>query len=222
MTLHSTRSTRCSARSTRSTLLAVALLATTVPALQGCFPIVAAGAGAGVLMITDRRPSETFLADEAIEIRSMNRLNEKFGDKAHLNVTSYNLKVLLTGETPDAAMKEEAEKIAAGVVNVKGVMNEIQVVGSSSFGSRSNDTYITSKVKARFIEADKFRTTQVKVVTEATVVYLLGLVTRKEAEDATEIARTTTGVKKVVRMFDYIDEAEARRLDNKPAIDKAK
>jgi len=209
-------------RPTRSSLLAAALLAATVPALQGCFPIVAAGAGAGVLMITDRRPSETYLADEAIEIRSMNRLNEKLGDKAHANVTSYNMKVLLTGETPNAAIKEEAEKVVAGVVNVKGVMNEMQVAGNSNFGSRSNDTYITSKVKARFIEADKFRTTHVKVVTEASVVYLLGMVTKKEADDATEITRTTGGVQKVVRMFDYIDEAEARRLDNKPASDKAK
>ncbi len=209
--------THCSIRSTRSTLLAAALLAATLPALQGCFPIVAAGAGASVLMITDRRPSETYLADEAIEIRTMLRLNERLGDKVHINVTSYNMKVLLTGEAPDAAAKDEAEKIAAGVVNVKGVMNEIQVVGSSSFGSRSNDTYITSKVKARFIEADKFRATHVKVVTEATVVYLLGVVTRQEADDATEITRTTSGVRKVVRMFEYIDDAEARRLDNKPA-----
>lgn len=190
-----------------------------LPALQGCFPAVATGVGAGALLIADRRASETYLADEAIEIRSLNRINEKHGEKSHINVTSYNTKVLLTGEAPDAAAKAEIEKLVGGVPNVKAVTNEIQVAGASSFGARSNDSYVTAKVKGRFIEANKFSPNHVKVVTEANVVYLLGLVTRAEGDAATEIARTTAGVQKVVRVFDYIGEADARRLDNRPPED---
>jgi len=197
-------------------IVATALISLALPALQGCVPAVATGIGAGALMIVDRRNAETYLADEAIEIRSLNRISEKFGDKVHVNVTSYNMKVLLTGEAPDAGIKDELEKAIAGVTNVKGVINEVQVGGISSFSARSNDTYITSKVKARFIDANKFQANHVKVVTEAGVVYLLGLVTRKEGEDAVEIARTTAGVKKVVRVFEYIEFKDAQRLDNRP------
>ncbi|MCC6657563.1 MAG: BON domain-containing protein [Rhodocyclaceae bacterium] len=198
-------------------LLAATLLALTLPALQGCVPAVATGVGAGALMIVDRRNAETYLADEAIEIRSFNRINEKFGDKVHINVTSYNLKVLLTGEVPDEGIKAELEKAVAGIANVKGVVNEAQVGAVSGFQARSNDTYITSKVKARFIDANKFQANHVKVVTEAGTVFLLGLVTRKEADEAAEIARTTAGVKKVVRVFEYVEIREAQRLDNRPA-----
>lgn len=204
---------------TRSTLFNAALVAIAVPLLQGCFPVAAVGVGAGALMIADRRASETYLADEAIEIRAVNRINEKFGEKAHINVTSYNMKVLLTGEAPDANLAAEIEKLVAGVPNVKAITNEIQAAGISGFGARSNDSYITSKVKGRFIEANKFSPQHVKVVTEAGAVYLLGLVTRKEADDAAEIARTTGGVRKVVRVFDYIGEDDARRLDNRPPED---
>lgn len=200
-------------------LLATTLAALALPALQGCVPAVATGVGAGALMIVDRRNAETYLADEAIEIRSLNRISEKFGDKVHVNVTSYNLKVLLTGEVPDEGIKADLEKAVAGIANVKGVTNEVQVGAVSSFQARSNDTYITSKVKARFIDANKFQANHVKVVTEAGTVFLLGLVTRKEADDAAEIARTTAGVKKVVRVFEYVELREAQRLDNRPAED---
>jgi osmotically-inducible protein OsmY len=197
-------------------LLATTLIALSLPALQGCVTAVATGAGAGALMIADRRNAETYLADEAIEIRAFNRINEKFADKVHVNVTSYNLKVLLTGEVPDAGIKDELEKAIAGVANVKGVTNEVTVGASSSFGARSNDTYITSKVKARFIDANKFQANHVKVVTEAGTVFLLGLVTRKEADDAAEIARTTADVKKVVRVFEYVVIREKPQADKPP------
>ncbi len=194
-------------------LLATTLIALSLPALQGCVTAVATGAGAGALMIADRRNAETYLADEAIEIRALNRINEKFADKVHVNVTSYNLKVLLTGEVPDAGIKDELEKAIAGVTNVKGVTNEVTVGASSNFSARSNDTYITSKVKARFIDANKFQANHVKVVTEAGTVFLLGLVTRKEADDAAEIARTTADVKKVVRVFEYVVIREKQPAD---------
>lgn len=197
-------------------IVATALISLSLPALQGCVPAVATGIGAGALMIVDRRAGETYLADEAIEIRSLNRISEKFGDKVHVNVTSYNMKVLLTGEVPDEGIKAELEKAIAGVTNVKAVANEVQVGAISSFSARSNDTYITSKVKARFIDANKFQVNHVKVVTEAGTVFLLGLVTRKEADDAVEIARTTAGVKKVVRIFEYIEFKDAQRLDSRP------
>ena len=203
----------------RKLILATTLISLSLPALQGCVPAVATGVGAGALMIVDRRPGETYLPDEAIEIRSFNRINEKFGDKVHVNVTSYNMKVLLTGEVPDAGIKADLEKAIAGVTNVKGITNEVQIAGISSFSARSNDTYITSKVKARFIDANKFQVNHVKVVTEAGTVYLLGLVTRKEGDDAAEIARTTAGVKKVVRVFEYIEFKDAQRLDNRPPED---
>ena len=197
-------------------LLATTLIALSLPALQGCVTAVATGVGAGALMIVDRRNAETYLADEAIEIRAFNRINEKFADKVHVNVTSYNLKVLLTGEVPDAGIKDELEKAIAGVANVKGVTNEVTIGASSSFGARSNDTYITSKVKARFIDANKFQANHVKVVTEAGTVFLLGLVTRKEADDAAEIARTTADVKKVVRVFEYVVIREKPQADKPP------
>ncbi len=197
-------------------IVATALISLALPALQGCVPAVATGVGAGALMIVDRRAGETYLADEAIEIRALNRISEKFGDKVHVNVTSYNMKALLTGEVPDAGIRDELEKAIAGVINVKGVTNEVTVGGISSFSARSNDTYITSKVKARFIDANKFQVNHVKVVTEAGTVFLLGLVTRKEAEIAAEIARTTAGVKKGVRVFEYIEFKDAQRLDNRP------
>ena len=198
-------------------LLVPMLAALALPALQGCVPAVATGVGAGALMIADRRAGETYLADEAIEIRALNRINERFGDRVHVNVTSYNFKVLLTGEVPDAGIREEVEKAVAGVVNVKGVINELAVGPISSFGARSNDTYITSKVKARFIDANRFQPNHVKVVTEAGTVFLLGLVTRQEADAAAEIARSTAGVKKVVRVFEYIEFKDAQRLDSRAA-----
>lgn len=190
------------------------LLAALLPALAGCFGAAAVGAGAGALMLADRRVSETYLADEAIEVRAANRIAERFGEKAHVSVTSYNRTVLLTGEIPDAAAKAEAEQLAAGVPNVRAISNELAIAGPSSFTGRSNDAYITSKVKARFVDANRFGANHVKVVTEAGVVFLLGLVTQEEANAAVDIARTTGGVLKVVRVFEIITPEQARKIDN--------
>jgi osmotically-inducible protein OsmY len=191
---------------------AVALTAL-IPVLAGCFGAVAVSAGAGALVLSDRRISETYLTDEGIEIRIGNRVREQFGEKVHVNATSYNRMVLLTGEVPDLATKAEVEKIASLAPNVKSISNELALAGASSFGGRSNDTYITSKVKARFVDANKFAANHVKVVTEAGVVFLLGLVTQAEANAAVEIARTTGGVQKVVRVFEIIGPDQARKSD---------
>ena len=190
------------------------IAASVVPLLAGCFGAVAVGAGAGVLMATDRRASETYLNDEATEIRAANRISEKFGDKVHVNSTSYNRTVLMTGEVPDEATKASVEQIVATLPNVKATVNELQVAGLSSLSARGNDSYITSKVKARFIDHNKFRTTVIKVVSEGGTVYLMGLVTKAESDAAVEIARTTGGVMKVVRVMEIISDAEARRLDS--------
>ncbi|MDP1525922.1 MAG: BON domain-containing protein [Rhodocyclaceae bacterium] len=189
------------------------LLALLVPILSGCIGAAAVGVGAGALIYADRRATETVFTDEGIEIRATNRIREKFGDRVHVNVTSYNRTVLLTGEVPDAAARDEIEKMVSGVVNVKAISNELAVAGHSSLSSRSNDVFITSKVKARFIDAAQVSPVHVKVVTENGVVYLMGLVTQGESTAAVEIARTTGGVMKVVRVFEIISDAEARRLD---------
>jgi osmotically-inducible protein OsmY len=205
----------------RSRLALWLLLAFLAPILGGCFGAAVVGVGAGALVIADRRVAETYLADEGIELRTGNRISEKLGDKAHVNVTSYNRMVLLTGEVFDAASRAEAEKLAASTPNVKSITNEVLVAPASSLGARSNDAYITSKVKARFIDHNQFSANHVKVVTEAGTVYLLGLVTQREADAAVEIARTTSGVLKVVRVFEIISDEEARRLDLRPSQNPA-
>ena len=189
------------------------LLAALASTLAGCLGAAAVGAGAGTLMMTDRRMSETYLADEGIEIRAANRIGEQYGDKVHVNVTSYNRTVLLTGEVPDAATKDAVEKIATSVNEIRRITNELQIAGNSSFAARSNDTYLTSKVKARFLDAARFSINHVKVVSEGGAVYLLGLVTQSEADAAVEIARTTGGVQRVVRVFEVISDEQARQID---------
>jgi len=191
-----------------------AALAFCLPVLAGCFGAAAVGVGTGALMLTDRRNSETYLSDQGMELRAANRISEKYGDKVHVNVTSYNRMLLLTGEAPTEAIKADVEKLASGVPNVKSISNELAIAGPASFGGRSNDSYITSKVKARFVDANKFSANHVKVVTEAGVVFVLGMVTQAEAEAAVEITRTTGGVQKVVRVFEIISPEQARAIDN--------
>jgi osmotically-inducible protein OsmY len=198
----------------RQTLLALAAIAGT-PLLQGCFPAVVTGVGAGAAMIADRRTSGAYLEDEGIEWRTRSRIRERFGDAVNVSVTSYNRIVLLTGEAPNEQVRGEVEQLAAQVVNVRTVVNEVRVAGISPLSARANDAMITSQVKARFVDAQTFGAHHVKVVTEANTVFLMGLVSRREADAATEVARTTAGVAKVVRVFEYISEDDALRLDGR-------
>ncbi|ANQ84008.1 hypothetical protein dqs_0940 [Azoarcus olearius] len=195
--------------------LLAGLIAAALPALQGCFPVVATGVGAGAAMIADRRTSGAYVEDEGIEWKIANRLRERFGDAIHVNVTSYNRNVLLTGEVPTDTIRSEIERSAAAADHVRGIVNETVVAGNSSLSARANDSLITSNVKARFVDSQRVSAHHVKVVTEANVVFLMGLVTREEADAATEVARTSQGVKRVVRVFEYINQAEADRLDFK-------
>ncbi len=196
----------------RGTTLTLALLAATIPALQGCFPVVAAGAATGAFMAADRRSSGAYVEDEGLEWKVGNKIKAQFGDAAHVNVTAFNRVVLLTGEISSEGSRAALDQIAASIPNVRGVTNEVQVAGVSSMTSRGNDAVVTSKVKARFVDDNNFSANHVKVVTEAGTVFLMGLVTRPEADRATEIARTTSGVRKVVRVFEYITPEDARSL----------
>lgn len=171
----------------------------------GCAAVVIGGAAAtGVALAEDRRTVGTVTDDQSIELKVADRIAEKHGD-AHINVTSYNRMVLLTGEAPSAAARTDMERIARAVENVRGVYNELVVGPNSALSARTNDSYITSKVKARFVDSQKFNAFHVKVVTERGVVYLMGLLKRQEAADATEVARTTSDVQKVVRVMEYLD-----------------
>jgi osmotically-inducible protein OsmY len=187
-------------------LLITALLIAALPLLNGCAMLAVGGAAAatGYVVGEDRRPVATMTSDQSIEFRSKNRILEKY-PHVHVNVTSYNHLVLLTGEVPNEATRAEIEQIVRGIDRIRGVYNEIQVAGVSSFPARANDSYITSVVKARFLDARKFNPVHVKVVTEAGTVYLLGLVKPAEADAATELARTTKGVQRVVRLFEFQD-----------------
>jgi osmotically-inducible protein OsmY len=185
------------------------LLILLFPFLSGCAVLVAAGVvsgvGAGAAVSQDRRTSGMFVEDEGIEFKSDRRISEKMGGDVNVNVTSFNRNVLLTGEAPTEGLKKEIGKLVTGVEHVRKVTNEIAIGDVSSFASRSNDALLTSKVKARFLDSGEFQVNHVKVVTEDAVVYLLGLVKVREADSAVDIARSTSGVRKVVKVFEYLD-----------------
>ena len=183
-------------------LLSIVLGAAAATLLQGCFPLAVTGVGTAALMATDRRTSGTYIEDETIEWKVFGRLRDRYPG-AHVNATSYNRRVLLTGEVPNEENKKKVEEDIRTIENVKEVTNELQVAGASSLASRGNDSLVTSNVKARMVNNGKFSPTSVKVLTEAGVVYLMGLVTQSEGEAAVEVARTTSGVTRVVKVFEY-------------------
>ena len=199
----------------RRKLLLGITAALSLPALQGCFPIVAGGAVGAAAMFADRRTSGAYVEDEGIEWRTRARLRDRFGSGINVSVTSYNRNVLLSGQVSDEATRAEVGQIAAGVDNVQGVINEVEIAGLSSLTARSNDALITSRVKARFVDNQTFAANHVKVVTESSTVFLMGIVTRREADAATEVARTTSGVERVVRAFEFVSDEEAARLDRR-------
>ncbi len=185
-------------------LLVLAIAAAALPALQGCFPLAVTGVGAAALVAGDRRTTGMYIEDESIEWKIVGRLREGDFKSAHVNSTSFNRRVLVTGEAASEEMKKKIEEEVRGIANVREVTNELQVAGASSLASRGNDVLITSNVKARMVNNGKFSPNHVKVVTEASVVYLMGLVSPEEGDAAVEIARTTGGVNRVVKVFEYI------------------
>lgn len=173
--------------------------------LAACVPAVVGGAAAGGAIAADRRTSGFYVEDENIELKAVKYVETTLGEHAHINVTSYNRNVLLTGEVPDEATKAKAEAFVKNIENVRVVTNEITVGPKTDLSSRSNDTYLTSKVKTKFVTENQFPANYVKVVTENSAVYLMGIVTRAEADAAVAIASNTDGVSKVVKVFEYIN-----------------
>jgi osmotically-inducible protein OsmY len=193
-------------RRVASMLTSAAALCALAAALSACVPLVIGGIAGTAAVATDRRTTGAQLDDELIEDKTTAALLERFkGNDVHVNVTSYNGIVLLTGEAPTEQVKSDIEGVARRMPKVRYVQNEMRVGAVADFGSRSNDTFITSKVKARFVEANKFQINYVKVVTERGIVYLMGIVRPEEGDAAAEIARTTSGVQRVVKVFEYIN-----------------
>ena len=182
--------------------------------LAGCVPLAVGGA---VLIAADRRTSGAQLEDEGIELRALNRLREAFLERVHINTTSYNRQVLLTGEVPTEADKQRAQEIISRVENVRSVVNELAVLGNTTLTSRSSDALVTGRVKASFVDAKDLYANAFKVVTERGTTYLMGRVTQREANRATEITRTIPGVQRVVRVLEIISEEELQRLLPQPA-----
>ncbi len=188
---------------TKKITLSLILSATLITHFTACVPVVVGGAAAGGAMAADRRTSGIYIEDENIELKALKLMETNLGEHAHVNVTSYNRNVLLTGEVPTAESKTKAESLVKEITNIRNMTNEIAISPKSSIGSRSNDSYLTSKIKTKFVTENKFPANYVKVVTENSVVYLIGIVTQAEADAAAEIARNTSGVTKVVKVFEY-------------------
>lgn len=183
-----------------------------VVSLSGCAAAVVGGAAVGGMMALDRRTVGTQVEDEGIELRAGNRIHGIYGDKVHVNVTSYNRQVLLTGEVPSAEVRDAVEKTVAAEQNVRSVVNDLAVMPNSTIGQRSNDTFITGKVRASLVDAKDLSANSFKVVTERNTVYLMGRVSQREAGRATAIARNISGVSKVVRVFEYLSDEDAARI----------
>jgi osmotically-inducible protein OsmY len=193
--------------------LSICAAALLMGSLTACIPLVIGGAAAGgSLVATDRRTSGAQLEDEGIELRGVSRLRSSLGDRGHLNLTSYNRQVLLTGEVPTAQDKQLVEQIVSRIENVSSVVNELVVAGNSSLSQRSSDTLVTGRIKAQLIDAQDLFSNAFKVVTERGTAYLMGRVTQREADRATALVRSTSGVQKVVRIFDIISEDELAGL----------
>ena len=201
-----------------SVLLSVCLGA----ALSACAPMMVGGAVMGTLMATDRRTSGMQVEDEGIELKGASRIRETLGERGHVNVTSYNRQVLLTGEVSGEQDKQAVEQILSKVENVRSVVNELGILENSTLSQRSSDALVTGKVKASMVDAQDLFANSFKVVTERGTTYLMGRVTQREANRATDLVRSIEGVKKVVRVVELISEEELQRLQAKPATTEPK
>ena len=181
------------------------LLSGATLALSACAPLIIGGAATAVAMAEDRRTSGVFVDDENIENRALFKVKSRFSGQVHVNITSYNRQVLISGEAASDAVKRGVEEEVATVGGIQRIFNEMEVGPQAGMMGVSNDTRLTTIVKTRFLEASRFQTNHVKVVTEANVVYLMGIVKRSEADAASQLASTTSGVSRVVRLFEYLD-----------------
>jgi osmotically-inducible protein OsmY len=188
--------------------------------LSGCFPLMLGGAVTGAMVASDRRTSGTVVEDNAIQLKASNRIDDALGERVHINTTSYNRQLLLTGEVPSEQDKQLAEKVVSGVENLRGVVNELSVLGNATLTQRSSDTLVTSRVKANLIDAKDLFANAFKVTTERGTVYLMGRVTQREANRATEVVSGTSGVQRVVRILEIISEDELANMLPAPEAKK--
>ena len=201
--------------------LAAALLLATVGSLTACFPVVMGGAVMGGMVATDRRTSGSVLEDQGIELRAKSRISENVGERAHVNVVSYNRQVLLIGEVPNAQDKQLVEKIVSQVDNVTNIVNDLAIMGNSNLGQRSSDTLVTGRVKAALVDSKDLFANAFKIVTERGTTYMMGRVTQREAKRGTEVVSAVPGVQKVVRLLEIISEDELARMLPQPPKDAA-
>jgi osmotically-inducible protein OsmY len=200
----------------KSALIRIGLACTVAATLQACAPLMVGGMVGGAMVASDRRTSGMQLEDENIELKAANRIREMVGGRVHVNATSYNRQVLLTGEVPNEQDRQYVGKLIGEVENVRAVLNELTLAPNSSLTDRSTDALITAKVKAQMVDSKDIFANAYKIVTERGVVYLMGRVTQREADRATEVARQVSGVKKVVRSFEILSEAELNALLPEP------
>jgi osmotically-inducible protein OsmY len=195
------------------TSLALVLAASALGSLTACVPMVLGGAMVGgSMMATDRRTSGTQVEDEGIELKAAARIRENLGERVHVNVTSYNRQVLITGEVPNAQDKQLVEKVVSSVENVRNIVNELGILGNSTLSQRSNDALVTGKAKAALVDAQDLFANAFKVTTERGVVYLMGRVTQREANRATDVVTKTPGVLRLVRVLEIVSEEELARI----------
>jgi osmotically-inducible protein OsmY len=197
--------------------VALVLAGATLGGLTACFPLLMGGAVMGTLVATDRRTSGTVVEDEGIEIKAANRLRENLGERVNVSVTSYNRQALITGEVPTAQDKALVEKVVAGVENVRNVVNEVAIMGNSTLTQRSSDSLVTGRVKAGLVDAKDLFANSFKIRTEHGVTYIMGRVTQREANRATEVITATPGVQRLVRVLEIISEEELTRMLPQPS-----
>jgi osmotically-inducible protein OsmY len=196
-------------------VLCTALLASLAGSLVGCFPLVVGGVAMGAAATADRRTLGAQTEDKSITVKAEVRLANLGGDNGHINIASFNRKVLLTGEVPDQATKAAAEREVRAIEGVQSVFNELEIAGPASYTSRSSDALVTTKVKASLVEMKTISAASFKVVTENGTVYLMGRVTQREGDVATDVTKSVAGVQRVVKLFEYITEEELRAITPK-------
>ncbi|WP_353432385.1 BON domain-containing protein [Polynucleobacter sp. MWH-UH23A] len=192
-----------------------------VTQLSACGILAVGGVAAGASVMADRRTPGVQAIDNGIEMQANAALSKKFGDNAHINVTSFNQKVLLTGEAKDADIKGEADAYVKAMKNARTVFNEIVIGPNSTYTARANDSYLESKIKTQMIFTDQLPSNSMSIVAEGTSVYLMGILTQKEADLAKKVASNTNGVKDVYVYFDIISDAEKNRLEKQGKADES-
>lgn len=208
--------------SIRRASLALVLLGSTLGTLTACFPLAMGGAVVTGMVAIDRRTTGTVVDDEGIELRSASRIRDALGERGHMNVTSYNRQVLITGEVASAQDKQLVEQVVAGVDNVRHIVNELAVMGNSTLTQRSSDALVTGRVKASLVDVKDLFANAFKITTERGTVYVMGRVTEREAKHATEVISSIPGVQRVVRILETISEEELARMSSPAAAETAK